>query len=268
MTQFFEGLQFDKPLVAFDLETTTNEVDTARIVQVSFIKIRPNYGTTEIYETLVNPTVPIPAESTKVHHITDAMVSDKPIFAELADDIYGFVSGCAFIGYNIMTFDLPVLAVEFSRVDQARFEFNPDAKQVIDAMVIFHRNVKRDLSFAYEYLVGEKLEGAHDANEDVMATIAVLKKMLEKWELPQSLDGLDEYCKQPPEGYVDRKRKLKWVDGKAVFQFGKHKGKTLQRTIQIDVQYVKWLAGPDFNADADFKTILSDALDGRFPAEN
>ena len=58
-------LSLKKPIVFFDLETTGVAVAKDRIVEISVFKIYPN-GNKESKTWLVNPTIPIPAETTAI----------------------------------------------------------------------------------------------------------------------------------------------------------------------------------------------------------
>ncbi len=74
------NLVLTRPIVFFDLETTGTSIMRDRIVEISIIKVMPDGS--EIERTLrVNPGMPIPAEATAIHHITDAdeRISPKPI---------------------------------------------------------------------------------------------------------------------------------------------------------------------------------------------
>jgi DNA polymerase-3 subunit epsilon len=63
-------LKLNKPICFFDLETTGIDVGKDRIVEISIFKVFPN-GNKESKTWLVNPTIPIPAQTTAVHGITD-----------------------------------------------------------------------------------------------------------------------------------------------------------------------------------------------------
>ena len=76
-------LKLERPIMFFDLETTGTNILRDRIVEISMIKVYPDGH--DLQRTVrVNPGMPIPAEATAVHHITDADVADKPLFADIA----------------------------------------------------------------------------------------------------------------------------------------------------------------------------------------
>ena len=63
------NLTLKKPIVFFDLETTGVHIATDRIVEIAILKVFPN-GNKESKTWLVNPTTPIPPETTKIHGIS------------------------------------------------------------------------------------------------------------------------------------------------------------------------------------------------------
>ena len=65
-------LKLSRPICFFDLETTGIDIGKDRIVEISIFKVFPN-GNKESKTWLVNPTIPIPPQTTAVHGIDDAM---------------------------------------------------------------------------------------------------------------------------------------------------------------------------------------------------
>lgn len=194
------GLNLLRPLLLFDLETTSSEPERARIVSYAHRLHLPGVSEVSEYKTLVNPGVPIPPESTLIHGITDAMVQgcrecgrpehedvhrfeDEhkthdfkpwPKFSDLAQNfVMGFFTGVDFGGMNIR-FDLRVMREEFKRLTpQIDFNYYHGA-YLLDAHVIWQRIERRSLENAVERFCGRKLEGAHDALTDVQAAEDVL----------------------------------------------------------------------------------------------
>ena len=76
-------LNLKNPIIFFDLETTGINVAKDRIVEISLIKILPN-GKEDQITKRINPEMPIPAEVTEIHGITDADVADAPLFKDFA----------------------------------------------------------------------------------------------------------------------------------------------------------------------------------------
>ena len=63
-------LNLTKPICFFDLETTGTNIAKDRIVEIAILKVFPN-GNKESVTWRVNPEMKIPAETTKIHGISD-----------------------------------------------------------------------------------------------------------------------------------------------------------------------------------------------------
>ncbi len=76
------------------------------------LKIEPN-GQKTIRTEKVNPTIPIPLESSLIHGIYDDDIKDKPTFKQLSTSLATFFKGCDLGGFNLLKFDVPLLMEEF-----------------------------------------------------------------------------------------------------------------------------------------------------------
>lgn len=103
------NLSLKRPIVFFDLETTGVNIVKDRIVEISYLKVYPD-GKEEQKAYRINPEMPIPAEATAVHHITDDDVKDKPTFRQFASQFAQIISGCDLGGFNSNKFDIPPCA--------------------------------------------------------------------------------------------------------------------------------------------------------------
>lgn len=128
-------LNLRKPIVFFDLETTGINITHDRIVEISIVKIMPNGEKIERTRR-VNPEMPIPAEATAIHHITDEDVAGEPTFRQLAKSLAAVFTGCDVAGYNSNRFDIPMLDQEFRR---AGVDFDFSSARFIDVQTIFHK---------------------------------------------------------------------------------------------------------------------------------
>jgi DNA polymerase-3 subunit epsilon/CBS domain-containing protein len=103
------------PALVLDLETTGLDVRADRIVQVSAIAMQGDCLTeAPVLDSLIDPGIPIPPASTRIHHIQDADVSGAPAFAEVADQLKALFSGHVVIGHNV-GFDMAILRHEAAR---------------------------------------------------------------------------------------------------------------------------------------------------------
>lgn len=235
-------LNLKRPIVFFDLETTGVDTANDRIVEISMIKIMPDGE--EITRTRrLNPEMPIPAEATAVHGITDDDVKDAPTFAQVAKSLAQFIQGCDFGGFNSNRFDLPVLAEEFLRVgvdiDLKRHHF-------VDVQNIFHKKEQRTLVAAYKFYCDRNLEDAHSAEADTRATYEVLKAQLDRYDdLENDVEFLAEYSSRGRTAdyagcvlYNERNQEI--------FGFGKYKGQLVAEVFQRDPGYYGWMMNGNF----------------------
>ena len=140
-------LNLTKPLCFFDLETTGVNITTDRIVEISILKVYPN-GNKESKTWLVNPEMPIPAEVSAIHGITDDKVANEPTFKQLATEINNMIKDADLAGFNSNRFDIPLLAEEMLRADM---DFDMKSRLAIDVQTIFHKMEQRTLSAAYKF---------------------------------------------------------------------------------------------------------------------
>ena len=91
-------LNLKKPICFFDLETTGISITSDRIVEISILKF---FQTEKKKKTwLVNPEMPIPAQATAVHGISDEKVADAPTFKMLAKEINTWVKDADLGGFS------------------------------------------------------------------------------------------------------------------------------------------------------------------------
>jgi DNA polymerase III subunit epsilon len=249
-----KNIILERPLAVIDLETTGTDPKIDRIVEVSVLKLVPG-GEPDHRTRRVNPGVPIPPEATAVHGISDDDVADMPTFRAIAPGLARYLDGCDLCGFNILKYDLRLLAAEYNR---AGVPFPVAGRKVIDACHIFHKREPRDLTAAYRFYCGLTHEGAHGAAADVLATLAILDAQVSRYDdLPRTVDGLHEHCTDPKaldlSGMFGR-----CEEGTVVFIKGKYKGRSLEDIARTKPDYLQWMLRDDYFDDT--KLIASEAL--------
>ena len=236
-------LKIDKPIIFFDLETTGIQIASDRIVEISILKIFPN-GNKESKTWLVNPTIPIPKETTKIHGISDEKIANEPTFKQLAPEIEKIMHNCDLAGYNSNKFDIPLIAEEFLR---AGINFNMDNRKSIDVQNIFHKLESRTLSAAYQFYCGKELINAHSAKTDTIATYEILIAQLNKYkELENNIDFLAEFSERGGKS-ADMAGFIKFNEqGEKVINFGKYKNISLKKIWKDNPGYFSWINQADF----------------------
>ena len=250
-------LNLQKPLVIFDLETTGLDMVNDRIIQISYIKVYPD-GREERGNELINPEKIIPEIVVQLTGITNDDVKDKPTFKQVAQKLCSTFTGSDIAGFNSNHFDVPLLAEEFLR---AGIDFDFSKCRLIDAQTIFHKMERRNLAAAYKFYCGRKMEDdfeAHRADQDTEATYRVLMGELDRYApgvdedpnkvLPNDMQALAEFSKVNDN--VDFAGRIVWAEVNGVrtevFNFGKHKGKTVADVLRIEPSYYSWMMGGDF----------------------
>ena len=236
------NLNLTKPICFFDLETTGINITTDRIVEIAILKVFPD-GKEDRKTWLVNPEMPIPAEVTAIHGISDADVADKPTFKELAKEINAMVKDSDLAGFNSNRFDIPLLAEEMLRAD---VDFDMKGRVAVDVQTIFHKMEQRTLAAAYKFYCDKNLEDAHSAAADTEATYEVLKAQIARYdELENDTKFLAEFSSRKQfadfAGFIIFNKY-----NEECFSFGKHKGKRVEDVLNDGPGYFGWLLNADF----------------------
>ncbi len=249
----------ERDLCFFDIESTGLNVVRDRIVQIAIIKYPKNGGEPEELEMLINPGIPISEEAMNVHGITPKMLSNKPSFQQVADQLFKFIGNADLAGYNSNRFDVPMLMEEFSRVG---IELDMTRRRTIDVQRIFYKMEPRTLSAALKYYTGKRIENAHDALADVRATIDVLKGQLDKYQDVDLEDNDGNIIEKPVKNdmkalhefttddkMIDATMRLKYNhEGVVVFNFGKYQGQDAAKVLTEDRQYYNWMLNKEFSS--------------------
>lgn len=235
------ALQLTHPLAFIDLETTGVNLGTDRIVEIAIVKVLPDKSS-QIKRKLVNPGLPIPSASREIHGITDEMVKDAPVFKDIANELKQFIDNSDLSGFNSNRFDIPLLMEEFLR---AGLTIDMEGRRMLDVQHIFHTMEKRTLSAAYKFYCAKELEGAHGAEADASATWEILEAQLDKYkQLGNTVDSILEELGE--EKVVDFARRFVMENDEEVFNFGKHKGKSVAKVLKAEPSYYDWMMRGDF----------------------
>lgn len=235
------NLHIYRPICFFDIESTGINITKDRIIEISFLKLYPNNNKKE-KTWLVNPGIPIPLKSTKIHGIQNSDVVNKPLFKTIAREIYEMIKKTDLIGYNSNRFDVPLLAEELLR---AGFYFDLNDHKIIDVQVIFHKMEPRNLTAAYKYYCNKKIDKAHSSMNDVLATYEIFKMQLKKYDIKKDVESLNKFSTYKKivdlAGFIG-------VDeaGDEIFTFGKYKGEKINEVFKKNPGYYGWIQNSDF----------------------
>ncbi|MDZ7601506.1 MAG: DNA polymerase III subunit epsilon [Hoeflea sp.] len=121
--------------IVFDTETTGLDNQADRIIEIGCIELENQFPTGRSLHLYINPDGrKVHPDALAVHGITDAFLADKPVFAQVVDEIAEFFEGAHYVAHNA-TFDMGFLNAEFRRVGRS-----PVATElVIDTLALARR---------------------------------------------------------------------------------------------------------------------------------
>jgi DNA polymerase-3 subunit epsilon len=260
----FEHKEPEKPIVFFDLETTgIKPLSEHKIVQIAMLKVDKEWNIVDGFETLLNPGMPIPPDSTEIHGITDDMVYDKPRFREVLPRVMEFFEGSDVAGYNIIRFDWPMLINEIRNAGELKWP-NSDVR-LFDPQIIEWNLNANTLAGAYKRHTGRRLESAHNAMADTVGALEVFKSQMfnfgdvEPLVLVKNWDALHRFCNDEV-NYIDSDRKFYLKHGEAYI--GTWSNKHPNQKASDCMSYLRWMITRSFCLDT--KIVCALVLEGKF----
>ena len=149
-----------------------------------------------------------------------------------------------------------MLVEEFLRAD---VDFEIKNRKFIDVQNIFMKMEQRTLSAASRFYLKKELINAHSAEADVIATYEILKAQLDKYETSDFTDKSGN-TSQPVVNDMSALHTFSAhhknadlmgqiifnKDGIETFNFGKHKGRTVEDVFTSEPSYYNWMQKADF----------------------
>ncbi len=238
-----------KRLVCIDLETTGTDVDRDRIWEVCLQEVD---GDRSLYFRC-NPGVEMTPFVCDLLRVSNDELATLLPFSCYASSVVEFLEGADLMGFNIRSFDVPLLLAELQRCN---LSLSLDDVKIFDACVLYKKKYKRSLDSAIrDYLKVEPV-GTHNASVDVCYTIDVWKQQL----IEHGLEGLDRDALELEtinlvDGMlpIDLAGKVaRNADGVLCWTFGKNKG----QSVLADRGYVQWVLGKDFPAETKRRILV------------
>lgn len=123
---------------------------------------------------LINPVVKLEPKAAKVTGVSNEDLKDKPLFAEVADDIRAAIENCDEIFFHNASYDTQMLDFEFARLGQKlnwpRVRCSVEESEWI-------KGYRLKLIELHTELFGEGFEKAHGAKWDVLALRRCVQEM-------------------------------------------------------------------------------------------
>ncbi len=166
--------------VVLDVETTGLRPDAGdRIVSLAGVRVRAGaVRAGEIFDALVCPNRPIPAASTRLHGITDAMVAEAPVIDAILPAFLRFAEGAVLVGHEV-SFDVAFLDLDVQRLGLPPLATgHPVLDTRLLSRLVHGPGPEHTLEAVAERL-GVKVIGRHSALGDALTTAEIFVRLVE-----------------------------------------------------------------------------------------
>ncbi|MBB3973028.1 DNA polymerase III subunit epsilon [Hansschlegelia beijingensis] len=121
--------------IVLDTETTGLDPLTGdRVVEIGCVELLNRIPTGATFHVYLNPERDMPEEAFRVHGLSAEFLSDKPRFADVADEFLAFVAEGALVIHNA-SFDMAFLDAELKRLGRAPI----GRERVVDTLMLARR---------------------------------------------------------------------------------------------------------------------------------
>lgn len=121
--------------IVLDTETTgLDPYQGHRVVEIGCIELLNRIPSGQTFHRYVNPEREVPPEAFAVHGLSHDFLKDKPLFAEVVDDLIAFVGDAPLVAHNA-AFDLTFLNAELERAGRAALA----RERMIDTLLLARR---------------------------------------------------------------------------------------------------------------------------------
>ncbi|NKB55480.1 MAG: DNA polymerase III subunit epsilon [Alphaproteobacteria bacterium] len=102
--------------IVLDTETTGLDPNSGdRVIEIGCIELINHMPTGETYQQYINPERDMPAESFRIHGLSEAFLADYPVFPEIVDGFLDFIADDKLVIHNA-AFDIKFLNAELERL--------------------------------------------------------------------------------------------------------------------------------------------------------
>lgn len=121
--------------IIFDTETTGLDKVQDRVIEIGCIEMENRFLTGRTFHVYINPEGrEVHADAFSVHGISNDMLKDKPVFADIVEDFLNFTDGAKLVAHNAM-FDLGFINNELERVGKLPLSVD----RIIDTLELARR---------------------------------------------------------------------------------------------------------------------------------
>jgi DNA polymerase-3 subunit epsilon len=118
--------------IVFDTETTgLSPLGGDRVVEIGCVELLNHVPTGRTYHQYINPERDMPEAAFAVHGLSSQFLSDKPVFAAVAEEFVAFIGDARLVAHNA-SFDVAFLDAELGRLGHGPI----DPERVVDTLLI------------------------------------------------------------------------------------------------------------------------------------
>ena len=168
--------------IVLDTETTGLQTSGGhKIIEIGGVELVDRRYTGRELHYFLNPQRDIDPMAAEVHGIDQEMLNDKPVFADITDELLKFINGAELIIHNA-PFDVGFLNHEFSKVDGFSEDTIREHCTVLDTLDVarkMHPGHKNSLdALCKRYEVDNSSRTMHGALIDARLLAEVYLKMM------------------------------------------------------------------------------------------
>lgn len=121
--------------IVLDTETTgLDPLRGDRLVEIGCVEMFNHMPTGQTYHVYINPERAMPQEAFAVHGLSSEFLSDKPLFAAVAEDFIAFIGDAPLIIHNA-SFDIGFINMELDRMKRAAIP----RERLVDTLMLARR---------------------------------------------------------------------------------------------------------------------------------
>src|SRR5882757_5825427 len=104
------------------------------MVEIGCVELVNRFPSGQTFHRYLNPERDMPAEALAVHGLTAEFLKDKPLFAEIVEELAEFIADAPLVAHNAM-FDLGFLNAELERAGKALVQ----RERLVDTLLLARR---------------------------------------------------------------------------------------------------------------------------------
>jgi DNA polymerase-3 subunit epsilon len=121
--------------IIFDTETTgLDPYQGDRLVEIGCVELVNGFPTGKTFHAYLNPERDMPDQAFQVHGLSSEFLKDKPLFADICEELLAFVGDAPLVAHNAM-FDLGFINAELERCKKALLQRD----RLVDTLMLARR---------------------------------------------------------------------------------------------------------------------------------